>query len=498
MVQNKKIKKVLLITPPAYTFKDMPDINPLPPIGLGYLAAILEKKGIEVEIFDSLIEGIGKEELIEDNIIRIGSSFGDIEAKIRSFSPDIVGVSNLFSRQARNAHEIYKITKSIDPKIIVIAGGAHPTVMPESVILDQNVDFVILGEGERTLEDLIGHLEGKIDLGKLNGIAYRTGSKPTIVPKINFILDIDSLPFPARHLMKLDKYFGLSESHGKRRCKRFTPIVTSRGCPVGCTFCTAHHVWGRNFRKRSPENVLAEMRELKDKYNIEELLFEDDNVTLDVKRAESIFDMMISEKLNFKWDTPNGVAAFALDERLIKKMQDAGCYHLNIAVESGSPRVLKEVIKKPLDLDKVERLIKFTRKINLESCIFLIIGMPGETLKDMWDSYKYAKKIGVYKPFVSVATPYPGSLLYDLCLEKKYIKKGFSLNDLYITSCSIQTREWNSEDVRKLFSKGFFYLQMEHYKKHPIEFAKKAAVAILKNPIRTLKKVGLLCQNMKS
>ena len=493
-----KIKKVLLLIPPAFTFKNMRDINPIPPLGLGYLAAILEKKDIEVKIFDSLIEEPDQEEYISKDIVRVGASFQQIENHIRSSSPDIIGVSNLFSKQAQNAHKIYELAKKIDPNIVVVAGGAHPTVMPELVMRDENVDFVIIGEGEITICDLIKYLEGHKVIDELDGIAFRKNGSVKVIPKKNFINDLDSLPFPARHLLHMEKYFGLSSSHGKRACNRFSPIVTSRGCPMKCTFCSAHHVWGKNFRMRSPENVIMEMKELKHKYGIEELLFEDDNVTLDVGRAEKIFDLMINEKLDFKWDTPNGVAGFALNEKLIRKMKDSGCYQLNIAVESGNKDVLKNIIKKPLNLDKIKSLVEYARSIKLNTCIFLIVGMPGETIQQMWDSYHFAKELGIYNPFVSVATPYPGSELYNTCIEKGYINENYSLDNLYITSCSISTQDWSGEDVRKVFNDGYTYLQMHFYKKHPILLLKMLIEKMFKDPPWIIKKGKVLCQHMKN
>lgn len=497
-METKKVKKFLLITPPAFTPKgDAPDINPVPPLGLGYLASVLERRGIEVKVFDSLVEGWGVVEEISSDLIRIGAPLKRIEEEIRNFSPDVVGVSNLFSRQSKNAHMLYEIIKKIDQNITVVSGGAHPTVATEFVMRDKNVDYVVIGEGEQTLVKLVDHIEGRCGIDTIDGISFRRGEEAVYIPKKTFIQDLDSLPFPARHLLNMEKYFGLPTSHGKRRHIRFSPIVTSRGCPANCTFCTAHKVWGKPFRKRSPENVLKEMRELKYKYGIKEILFEDDNVTLDVKRAEEIFDMMIREGLEFEWDTPNGVAAFALNESLIRKMKESGCYKLNIAVESGNQSVLKNIIKKPLDLEKVKGIVDYGHKIGLEVSMFLIIGMPGETIEQMKESYRFAKRLGIYNPFVSVATPYPGSELYNLCVSKRYIKEEDIYERLYIRSFSISTELWTGKDVRNVFNNGYLYLQFHYLKRHPLLFLKKIAEKLYKNPKWFIKKAVLLCQRTK-
>lgn len=485
---------MLLFVPPAFTFKDNPDINPLPPLGLAYLAAVLEKENIEVKIVDCLMEGWHNRAEIKDGIVRVGLGLDEISEIIRGFSPDIVGVNNLFTRQRENGHAIYKLAKEISGDILTVAGGAHPTVMPEAVLSDKNVDFVVLGEGEQAFIDLIRAIEGEEGVPCLDGIAYRDNGSVKLIPKTRFIQDLDALPFPARHLLAMEKYFGLKSSHGMRRCARFSPIITSRGCPIGCAFCSAHRVWGRPFRKRSAQNVIREMVELKTKYGIEELLFEDDNVTLDVKRSNEIFDLMIKEELGFKWDTPNGVAAFSLDEPTIDKMKAAGCYKLNIAVESGNQAVLKNILNKPVDLKKVRRLVKYAQGIGLDVNIFLIIGMPGETIQQMRDSYRFAEDLGLYNPFVSVATPYPGSELYEVCRKKGYIRDAYSMDDLYITSCSISTEQWDGEDVRRIFREEYKRLQFNFYKMHPLLFLRKAALKAAKDPAALLKEGKNLCR----
>lgn len=486
---KKKIKKVLLFIPPADTFKDNPDINPVPPLGLGYLAAVLEKNGIDVNIVDCLIEGWDKRFEIGSGIIRVGLPFDDIERKIRSYAPDVVGVNNLFTKQRGNAHKIYELAKNIDENIVTIAGGAHPTAMPELVLSDDNVDYVVLGEGEESLLDLINAVEGRSDFSMVDGFGYKKDGEIRIAPKTKFIKDLDALPFPARHLMSMEKYFGIKESHGERKFRRFSPIVTSRGCGAGCVFCSAHKVWGKKFRSRSPENVINEMKHLKADYGIEEIMFEDDNVTLDPMRAEALFDGMIKEKLSLKWDTPNGVAAWTLNERLIHKMKESGCYKLNLAFESGNQFVLDNIIKKPLNIDKVKPLARYAKNIGLDIGIFLVMGMPGETIDQMWDSFYLARDLGVYLPHVSIATPYPGTELYDLCKNKKYLKEGFSLDDLYIRSFSITAEGWDGEKLKKTFREGQTYLMLSFIKDHPFIFISNIFFKALLHPVRYIRRL---------
>ena len=379
-------------------------------MGPGYIAAILGKEGYDTSIIDSLAMGWENHEIIDENIIRVGLSFKEIAEIIDRYKPDVLGVSNLFSKQAGNAYKLAEIAKGLNPKLITVFGGAHPTVCHEDVLSTNFVDYVIFGEGDISFLKLIKYLEGKLSISDLNGIAYKEAGKNIIIPKKEWVNDLDSLPFPARHLLDMELYFGLEASHGQRRFRKFSPIITSRGCQAKCTFCSANKVWGRKFRKRSVENVLSEMRHLKKEFGIQELLFEDDNTTLDVTRAKDLFRKMIDEKFNFAWDTPNGVAAFALDQETLRLMKDSGCYRVNFAIESGNQYHLSNNIKKPLNLKKVTPLVDYARNIGMEVGVFLVVGVPGETEEMIWDSFKFVASMGIYTPHVSVATPYPSSL----------------------------------------------------------------------------------------
>lgn len=463
----QRIKKALLFIPPAFTFKDDLDINPLPSLGLGYIAAVLQKAGVEVKIVDALMMGWHNRVKVQDNIIRIGLNFKDIQKIIEDYAPDMVGVNSLFTKQRQNAHEIYRLAKEVNPDIVMVAGGAHPTVLPEMVLADDNVDFVVLGEGENTILDIIKIIEGKENNLQLDGIGLKKDGKSVVFPKTKFIQDIDSIPLPAWDVMNLESYFGLKSSHGRRHHSRFMPIMTSRGCGAGCTFCSAHRVWGKRYRMRSCENIVEEMRQLKDKYGIEELMFEDDNLTLNIKRAEKIFDSMIEENFNFAWDTPNGIAAFALTEPVIMKMKKSGCYKMNLALESGSQYVLDHIIKKPIKLNKVKPLVEYAKKIKLGVSIYLIIGMPGETLDQIKETFRLAEELEIYQPHISVATPYPGTELYDSCVKNGYINSAFNLDDLFIRSFCITTDDWNGEDLKRALKNGRKYLLKAKYKKYP-------------------------------
>ncbi|MFH0754652.1 MAG: radical SAM protein, partial [Candidatus Omnitrophota bacterium] len=351
---------------------------------------------------------------------------------------------------------------------------------------------VVIGEGENTFNDLLDVLAGQGVLSALDGIGFREAGKVRVVPKTKFIENLDILPFPARHLLNMEKYFGLQASHGIRHRRRFSPIVTSRGCPAKCTFCSAHRVWGHGFRARSPENVVAEMRHMKEHFGIEEILFEDDNFTLDPRRAEKIFDMMVDEKLDFVWDTPNGIAAWTLTETVIDKMKASGCCRLNFPIESGNPDVLKNIIRKPVNLEKIRPLVDHARKIGLPVGMFFVIGMPGETEEQIWDTFNFARKMGVYEPHISVATPYPGSELFDICVKNKFLHENFSLDDLFIRAFPISTDKLSRERLKRIYEAGQRYLFLSSILDHPAAFLKKALIKLFTKPQSIFKKIHSL------
>jgi len=471
------------MAPPAFTRPAVRDINPLPPMGLGYLASIAERLGIQVKILDCLIHGWENEEYVNENLVRVGLSDKDIQERIMQFKPDIVGINCQFSRQYKIYHQMFSLIKNIDPRIIVIAGGPHATVCPQEVLNDENCDYIFIGEAEESFREFIESLQQDTVISNIDGLGWKIGNKLYFNQKLRFINDLDEIPFPAYHLMELDKYFGLDASHGTRHRKRFSPIITSRGCPAKCTFCSAHQVWGNKYRVRSLENVLEEMMLLKGQYGVEEIMFEDDNVTANAKRAKLLFSRMIEESLDFVWDTPNGAGVWSMDEEMIDLMKKSGCIMLNFPVESGSQRVLKDIIKKPLSLEKVKGLVRYCRKIGLDCSMFLVIGMPGEKLSDMWKSFKFAAECGCFSPHISVATPYPGTHLYENCVKNGYFSTPFSLDDLFIRSFLIKTPEWKAKDLKRILFQGKLYLKLRSIIAQPSKMIKYTRKIILQPSI---------------
>jgi len=480
-----KINKILLIAPPAYTFKSGRDISPLPPMGLGYLASVVKKMGIEVKILDCLMLGWDHEERVDKRLVRVGLSNMDITRHIKEFDPDLVGINCQFSRQYKIHHDILSLIKRVKPACITVAGGAHVTVCPEEVLSDPSCDYILLGEAEESFKDLILNLNQGVDIASVDGLGWKSNGNINMNEKKKWVMDLDSIPFPAYDIMDIERYFGLGTSHGPRYQERFCPVITSRGCPAKCTFCSALKVWGNKFRARSVDNVIEEMRLLKSRYGIGELMFEDDNVTANPNRAKELFLRMAKENFNFVWDTPNGVGVWSMDEEMIDLMKLSGCIKLNFPVESGSQDILNTVIKKPLNLNKVKKLIKHCQEIGLDYGMFLVIGLPGEKISDMWQSFRFAVDCGAYNPHVSVATPYPGTELFMTCKEKGYFAREFKLDDLFITSFSIRTPDWNENDVRNMLFRGRLYIRWKNFLRQPVYKIKR----LVRHPVASIKNI---------
>ncbi len=359
----------------------------------------------------------------------------------------------------------------------------HPTVMSKKILEDSNLDYVVRGEADYTFLELIDRLNKNQSVKNIDGLAFKIKGKIYVNEKKKFIENLDELPFPARDLLPIKNYFEAGLSHGfVLENKKNMNIITSRGCPGRCVFCSVHLIWGRKFRKRSPENVLSEIEHLKKTYEIKHIQFEDDNLTFDKERAKKIFQGMIDKKLNLKWNTPNGVAAYTLDEKTLSLMKKAGCYMVKFGIESGDEIVLKKIIHKPQNLKNIEKLIKHCKKIGLEVGAFFVIGFPEETKEQIQKSFDFPYKAGLNYVEYSMATPHYATELYETCKKNNQLKENFNAGGLYARSCNIKSKnftpEWIEKKTRKEFFRFVFYLMF--FKPHI--FLKNLKNYFLTNP----------------
>jgi radical SAM superfamily enzyme YgiQ (UPF0313 family) len=462
--------KILLLYPPlSFLHEEGSFVHTSPPLGLAYVGAALENAGYDVKAIDCVIENWG-EKVWETDHYHVGLPWPELKMRVQREKPDIVGLSCLFSPQFENATKTAALVKQVDPAIKVVAGGAHPSCVPSEAMKDKNFDFIAIGEGENTMLSIVQSLEGGAPLNLIDGLAYRDNGIVKINPKKSFITDLDSLPFPARHLFPMNKYLELTKnSTGSELFSKrvpYTEMATSRGCPNKCVFCVMPKLCGGFWRARSPKNVVDEIQHLVEKYKVKEIHFVDENLTFDRRRTEQICDEISRRGIDISWATTNGVHVNTLDEALLRKMKMAGCYSLCFGIESGNPYVLNQLIKKGISLEKVSKIIQCSKKIGMNVTGFFVLGFPGETRTTVEDTIRYAKSLDLDGAYFSIATPYPGSELYDQCISKGYIKKDDS-RKLKQAYANITTEMLPKEVVEKLRRKAYREFRINRMIRHP-------------------------------
>lgn len=490
---RKKLQKILLIQPPAFSNNARGDMNPNAPLGIAYIASMLERERFDVQILDAFIEGWSQETRINEEKIIVGLTFEQIREFVTRANPDVVGITSMFTSQRKNAHRVASLVKELDGEIAVIFGGAHPTSAPESVLEDPHVDVAVLGEGENVIAPLIRCIENGEDLRRLDGIAYRDNAGNLVVtPKASTVDDLDDLPFPARHLLPMEKYFAAGVRHGgEGKGKRAVSMITSRGCQYHCNFCTAFKVFTRRPRMRSIENVLSEIDELLNKYQIDEIFFEDDQIIAKQRRAADLFDAMAARYKLF-WDTPNGVSPWLLDDEILGKMKASGCYRVNIAIESGNQWVLDNIINKPVKLDKIPELVAAIRKHDMEVGTFLVVGNIGqnavETLDQIRESFAFCRKLKVY-PHASLLTAYPGSEVLEIAKKNGYLVPGFDWDNLIIQKFQLRTHLWTPQQLMELVARERLKTRYWVMLCSPWDTLRLVGERLLRDPLATIRKI---------
>ena len=387
-----------------------------PPLGLCYIAAVLEQGGHKVNIIDAMVEGSAHD---EDGFRRIGMPMEELASRIVDSNPDVVGISCMYSLMWEDVARLSTILRNTIPDTLQVLGGAHPSALPEDSLKNSSADCAVVGEGEETFLELVDSYSDSRDFSSIKGIAFKNKNSIILNPPRPYIQNLDSIPFPARHLIRMERYMQIGKAPGSQKHRRFTTMLTSRGCPNKCIFCSIKTVWGKSWRARSPENVVNEIADLVKKYRINEIQFVDDNITLDRKRMARICDLIIEKNLNISWSTPNGVWVASLDKNLLHRMKKSGCYQLAFGIESGNEFVLQKIIRKPLSLSHTKDVIGYAKQAGIWTHGFFVIGFPGETRKMIRDTLVFARRSKLDSSFFSIATPFPGTELYALMTENE-------------------------------------------------------------------------------
>lgn len=420
----KNIKRILLVFPPMLYRRAQSRKTAIFPLGLGHLAAMLERTH-EVAILDSALEGFGNELEQGNGLSLYGLSDRDYQDAVARFKPDLVGISCLFSSLHRQMLRAARLAKEAVPGVVTVVGGPHPSALPELVLQDPAVDYCVIGEGERPLAGLIERLQTGAGLAGLDGIAFRDGGRIICNSRLDLVEDLDELPFPAFHLCHPDRYIDIGSVQGLRmeglsRAPRLIQVNISRGCPHSCSYCGKYAVWGRRFRAMSPGRAVEYLEWLVEEYGVERVAFQDDNLTFGRERALEMFGLMRERKLPVTWEAHNGLAFSALDEEVLDAMAASGCVSFTGAVESGSKEVLARINKK-VDLERAIELADYARSIGLDVRAFYIIGFPGETLEEIEATRSHMRRLGASVSALALYTPLPGSPLYQELEERGII-----------------------------------------------------------------------------
>jgi anaerobic magnesium-protoporphyrin IX monomethyl ester cyclase len=365
-----------------------------PPMGLALIGAVLEHAGYFVNIIDANALNLPLDSIAEK--VKGAELIG-----LTAMTPSIdIALAN-----ARYLKKAY-------PDVPVILGGAHATLLPaETLEAAPEIDVIVRGEGEEIVLELVHALEAEHRLDDIDGITFRKNGKIINNRTKSGLVDLNSLPFLAYHLLPV-KYYKPHPPHG--RASPLAVMITSRGCPYNCAYCSKP-IFGKTFRAQTAERVIEEIIYYRKRFGIKELAFYDDVFTLDKKRTHDISDGIINKGIKLLWSCETRVNL--VDKELLRHMKQAGCYSVSYGIESGSPEVLK-AIDKGITLEQVTEAVRRTREAGMQAIGYFMIGSPGETPETIRQTIDFAKTLKLDYVQFAVTTPFPGTRLYEMYLDQ--------------------------------------------------------------------------------
>ena len=419
---NRRHKLLLTYPNQRWQKDDANTVWDLNPATLCLLGAMVENL-VDVKIVDAQFHNMTREAFAEE---------------IKNFIPDFVGISVMSSEYRDTLDVSAEIVKKINKNIIVIAGGVHVTTNYDYVAKNKNIDYCVRGEGEYVLKQLISHLIGQGDLPS-EGLRNQA-----------FVQDLSQLPWPDYRLVDFRAYVERPpRPHaGGPPLLPYLRMTTTRGCPFGCSFCQVEIISGKKVRSRNPEDVVCELAFLKREYGVRSVLFEDDNLLMaGNKYAQTLFSLMIERNLDLKW-VGNAFALFLLNDKILDLMKNSGCVGINVAIESGNERVLREIVKKPIkDLHKVPEIIKRVKSRGMFCMANFIIGFPGETWDEIRETISYAENCGADYVKFFVAVPLYRTELYRISKEMGALISDDAYINIDWRYGQIRSDEWTTKDI---------------------------------------------------
>ena len=469
--------KILLVIPPDKNTLIIEAPNEVageagtyPPQGLMYISACLRKKSNhDIKILDCDTDRL---------------NFQQLEQEIKDYSPDVVGVT-AYTPMIYDAWQVMKIAKKVNPKIITVMGGHHSDIYPLETINLKGIDYILKGEGEYTFPELLDAILGKRNFKDIKGIVYKEEGIVINTPGYGYIENLDELPLPARDLVDWKKHQCVLG-----REKYVTTIMSSRGCPYRCTFCYKP-LDSRSYRMRSAENLIKEIDQCY-KIGIREIFFFDDNFSVSQKRVEEICDEIIKRKLKISWSFRGRVNT--INYPMLKKCKKAGCHRIHFGVETGTDEGLKK-IKKDTTTEMIKNAFKLCKKAGITTVANFMIGLPWETKEDMFQTVKFANKIGADYAEFQVLTVLPKTELYEEMV------KGGLFNDFWSEFAKNPTSNFRLRTCNRNYTRDELFDLLEQCIKKfyftPRRMIKMLAQTRSLKELITKLKAGLVLFNLK-
>ncbi len=457
------------------------------PLGLLCLASHLDaifKDGINVHILDLYALGAMSPKK-EGDVYCLGINDPEYIAKeLNQLKPDLIGIHCNFTAYAEDSLEIASIVKQCLPDVPTVIGGAHPTIESDSILKDHKyINYVAKGEGEIILEHLVRALKGEMKISEVNGLSYRKNTNPepsdynlianadenniVVNDPMPLLKDLDDLPIPDRRYIDMDKYsYFNKQTIWYVRKKSIATIMTSRGCPYNCVFCSTKVVWTRKWRQRSLENVFKEVQMLYDNYGIREFVINDDQFMTRKKRIHEFCDYFIEKKLDICFSVDAGISIWLVEKDLLTKMKKAGFYSLRFPVETGSKKTL-EYVNKPVDLDKANELIDTANQLGFWTSSNIIVGFPYETREDIQESIQYAYNSSLDFTSFLIAHPNAGAKMYD-DFQKEGLMDDHAVRSSDFYSCDYDILNMTAKEISDMVrqaSENWFLHKLKFYLK---------------------------------
>lgn len=410
------------------------------PLGLGYIASYLRNQGHDLQIHDGLLLRTTDSKFIQ---------------LLEDFQPDIVGISGQATPTIQDVYHSANLVKQFDSKVLVVVGGAHVTFQDFQVLNEcPEIDVVVRGEGEMTMNKLLVDYASKGHYLNVRGITYRFNSSTIRNPDMPYIQNLDLLPFPAYDLLNLKNYYGPSLP--------VATMITSRGCPYGCIFCSSSRIVGKKWRGRSPENVVNEIRFLEQNFRVREIEFVDDLFTFNYRRVKAICEQMQSEGCQVGWTCSTRADIMARHPEMATWLKNAGCHTVYVGAESGSQRVLN-FLRKGIKVEQVVQTVKTLNKAGLQSIVSFLTGIPGETKKEMQKTIDFACQLNPDIAQFTVCTPYPGTPLYEMANQNGWLAK-LKWRDFSVLKPVMNLPGLSKELIKKFLYKAYlkFYTRPKY------------------------------------